>query len=96
MKYGHRGHNKPVKNLDTGECYVTSQNHGYAVSLEGTRLKPWFVNPDDSTLEGFLLPGKPVVAVQFHPEASPGPWDLGWVFDMYSDMVGRHAQGDGA
>ncbi len=91
MKYGHRGHNKPVRNLETGACYVSSQNHGYAVSLEAAGLKPWFVNPDDRTLEGFKAPGKPLVAVQFHPEASPGPWDLAWVFDIYARMVERHA-----
>jgi len=90
LKYGHRGQNKPCVDLKTGRCLVTSQNHGYSVdekSLEGTGLEPWFRNADDKTLEGLMHENKPCISVQFHPEASPGPVDAGYVFDLFSDLV---------
>lgn len=90
MKYGHRGQNKPVVDLASGRSYVTSQNHGYAVdaeSLKETDLKVWFVNADDKTVEGVRCSHKPVFATQFHPEASPGPYDTLWVFDMFTKEV---------
>ncbi|MEB3773345.1 MAG: glutamine-hydrolyzing carbamoyl-phosphate synthase small subunit [Desulfurococcales archaeon] len=90
MKFGHRGVNKPVKDLETGRCYITTHNHGYAVdpdTLGGAGLKPWFVNPDDGTLEGVKVRGAPVIATQFHPEAGPGPWDTRWIFRLFSRMV---------
>jgi len=90
MKYGHRGQNKPVKDLRTGRCYVTSQNHGYAVRRESLReanLREWFINPDDSTLEGAYHEELPVATTQFHPESSPGPMDTSWVFDLFVEAV---------
>ncbi|MFI5420402.1 MAG: glutamine-hydrolyzing carbamoyl-phosphate synthase small subunit [Nitrososphaerales archaeon] len=90
LKYGHRGQNKPCIDLRSGRCLVTSQNHGYTVredSLEGTGLEPWFVNADDKTLEGIIHPVKPCLSVQFHPEASPGPFDASYVFDAFYDKV---------
>ncbi len=93
LRYGHRGHNKPCIDLDTGRCYVTSQNHGYAVdakSLSGTGLRVWFVNADDGSVEGLKHVSKPVIATQFHPEASPGPRDTEWVFDLFAREVERH------
>ncbi len=92
LKYGHRGANKPVKDLETGLSYVSTQNHGYSVSIESLRetgLKPWFINIDDGTLEGVKHTSKPIMGVQFHPEAGPGPYDLTWVFDMFKKAVTR-------
>lgn len=90
MRYGHRGQNKPVKDLRTGRCYVTSQNHGYAVSRESLReanLREWFVNADDSTLEGAYHEELPIATTQFHPESSPGPMDTAWIFDLFVKAV---------
>jgi carbamoyl-phosphate synthase small subunit len=90
LKYGHRGQNKPCIDLKTGRCLVTSQNHGYTVdekSLVGTNLEPWFMNADDRTLEGLVHKSKPCISVQFHPEASPGPVDAAYVFDIFRDLV---------
>ena len=87
LKYGHRGQNKPCVDLGTGRGYVTSQNHGYALepkSLQGTDLKPWFVNADDGTIEGVFHATRPCIAVQFHPEATPGPMDANFVFDAFA------------
>jgi len=93
LKYGHRGQNKPVVDLFTGEGYVTSQNHGYAVdpkTLVKTELKPWFRNADDQSVEGLVHSKKPAIAVQFHPEAAPGPYDTEFVFDRFVEMVESH------
>ncbi len=93
LKYGHRGPNKPVVDLETGRCYISTQNHGYAVdasSLEGTGLRVWFINADDKTVEGLKSERLPIVSTQFHPEASPGPWDTTWVFDLYARLVEKH------
>ena len=90
MKYGHRGQNKPVRDLRTGRCYVTSQNHGFAVrreSLRDANLKEWFINPDDSTLEGAYHADLPIATTQFHPESSPGPMDTSWLFDLFAEAV---------
>lgn len=89
LRYGHRGVNKPVIDLTSGYCYMTSQNHGYAVdveSLKSTRLKVWFINADDKTVEG-VYSEKGVLCTQFHPEASPGPNDTSWVFDYFSKII---------
>ena len=90
LKYGHRGQNKPVVDLVSGRGYVTSQNHGYAVdpeTLPKTELSPWFVNADDKSIEGLLHATKPCIAVQFHPEAAPGPYDTEFVFDSFAGMM---------
>ena len=90
LKYGHRGQNKPVVDLISGRGYVTSQNHGYAVdpeTLSKTGLKPWFVNGDDKSVEGVVHEDKPCIAVQFHPEAAPGPYDTEFVFDRFTEMI---------
>jgi carbamoyl-phosphate synthase small subunit len=92
LKYGHRGQNKPVIDLSSGRSLVTSQNHGYAVSKESlseTSFEEWFVNADDETLEGVKHKSKRILGVQFHPEASPGPVDAGYVFDVFVRMLGR-------
>ncbi|GAB6148739.1 glutamine-hydrolyzing carbamoyl-phosphate synthase small subunit [Stetteria hydrogenophila] len=90
LPYGHRSVNKPVVDLETGRCMITTHNHGYAVDwdgLEGTGLKPWFKQPDDGTLEGVKTRDGLVLATQFHPEAGPGPWDAKWVFDRFAGLV---------
>jgi len=93
LKYGHRGQNKPCVDLRTGKCLVTSQNHGYSVleeSLEKTALVPWFVNADDKTIEGLIHEKRPCISVQFHPEASPGPIDAKYVFDIFLDLIRKN------
>lgn len=86
LKYGHRGQNKPCVDLVSGRGYVTSQNHGYSVdpeSLKATGLRRWFVNADDKTFEGLMHENGRCISVQFHPEASPGPYDTTYVFDEF-------------
>ena len=92
MKYGHRGGNHPVKDLQTGRVYISSQNHGYVVdadSLEAKKIaKPAFVNVNDGTNEGLAYEGKNIFTVQFHPEACPGPQDSSYLFDRFMEMMG--------
>ncbi len=93
LKYGHRGQNKPVVDLTTGRGYVTSQNHGYAVDrqkLERSNMKAWFLNADDGSVEGTLHRERPCIAVQFHPEASPGPYDTEFVFDNFVALMNKY------
>ncbi len=94
LPYGHRGVNQPVQDLLTRRCYVTSQNHGYAVRDDTLPpdWEPWFVNINDGTNEGIRCRGKPYFSVQFHPEASPGPRDAGFLFDDYLRAVGAMAE----
>jgi carbamoyl-phosphate synthase small subunit len=93
LPYGHRGVNQPVQDLLTRQCYVTSQNHGYAVrdSSLPADWEPWFVNINDGTNEGIRSRNKPFFSVQFHPEASPGPKDAGFLFDDFLRLVGATA-----
>lgn len=89
LKYGHRSQNQPVMDTTTGHCYVTSQNHGYAVdtaSLPDGWI-PWFTNLNDDTNEGIRHRDKPFMSVQFHPEAHPGPVDTEFIFDDFVKMV---------
>ena len=86
MKYGHRSQNQPALDLETERCYITTQNHGYAVkqeSLHGTDSKVWFINANDKTIEGIKHMSKPAFAIQFHPEAYPGPGDTEFLFDQF-------------
>jgi len=90
LKYGHRSQNQPALDLNTNRCYITTQNHGYAVeseSLKKTPLEAWFMNPNDKTVEGVKHKSKPVFAVQWHPEASPGPYDTEFLFDTFAKML---------
>lgn len=91
MKYGHRGGNHPVKDLETGRVYISSQNHGYVIDTENLDPKvavPSFVNVNDGTNEGLKYTGKNVYTVQFHPEACPGPQDSSYLFDKFINMMG--------
>ncbi len=90
LKYGHRGQNKPCTNLETGQTYVTSQNHGYGISpdsLQDSEFDLWFSNADDDTVEGIKHKSSRCIAVQFHPEASPGPYDCRFVFENLRDLI---------
>ncbi|GFI15136.1 MAG: carbamoyl phosphate synthase small subunit [Lachnospiraceae bacterium] len=96
MKYGHRGGNHPVKDLQTGRVYLSSQNHGYVVDtarMDEKTAVPAFVNVNDGTCEGLSYTGKNIFTVQFHPEACPGPRDSGFLFDKFIKMmeVGKNA-----
>ena len=94
MKYGHRSQNQPVVDLKTGRCYITTQNHGFAnekESLEKAGLEVWFANANDHSIEGIKHPKKPFWGVQWHPEASPGPTDTEFVFDLYLKSAIQHA-----
>lgn len=90
LPYGHRGVNQPVRDLQTGRCYVTSQNHGYAVREDSLPAgwRPWFVNINDGSNEGIRSATEPYCSVQFHPEASPGPQDTGFLFDDFLRLAG--------
>lgn len=90
LKYGHRGANKPVKDLTTGKCYITSQNHGYAVdpkSVEPAGFKVLFENIDDHSVEGLYHETKPIFSVQFHPEGGGGPEDTEFLFDKFINLM---------
>ncbi len=90
LKFGHRGGNQPVKNLDTGRVEITSQNHGFAVeksSLERAGGVVTHLNLNDNTVEGFRHRELPVFSVQYHPEASPGPHDAAYLFDAFVEMM---------
>lgn len=94
MKFGHRGVNHPVTDLETGRSYITTQNHGYAVdpaSLAGTGLSVTHVNLNDGTVEGMRHETLPAFSVQYHPEACPGPEDSLYLFNRFFDLMGARA-----
>ena len=88
---GHRGINHPVKNLSSGKSEVTSQNHGFGVSMEeikkSTSLELTHVNLNDDTVEGIKVKGKKAFSVQYHPESSPGPHDSRYLFDDFINII---------
>jgi carbamoyl-phosphate synthase small subunit len=89
MKFGHHGANHPVKDLDTGRVVITSQNHGFAVdpaSIPGT-LRPTHVSLFDGSLQGLARTDRPAFCFQGHPEASPGPHDIGYLFDRFAQLM---------
>ena len=90
MKYGHRGGNHPVKDLETGRVYISSQNHGSVVDtdkLDSAVAVPAFINVNDGTNEGLSYTGKQIFTVQFHPEACPGPQDSSYLFDRFIEKI---------
>ncbi len=89
LKYGHRSHNQPVKLVGTQKCFITSQNHGFAVANAslGADWEPMFINLNDGTNEGIRHKTKPFFSAQFHPEAMSGPTDTDFIFDMFLEKV---------
>ncbi len=89
MKFGHHGANHPVRDLDTGRVSITSQNHGFAVDADSlpANLRPTHVSLFDGTLQGFAYTDRPAMSFQGHPEASPGPHDIGELFDRFKSMM---------
>ncbi len=90
LKYGHRGANQPVRNTESGQVYISSQNHGYAVvndSVDTALARPLFLNVNDGTNEGLRYLQEPILTVQFHPEACGGPHDTEFLFDEFIRMM---------
>lgn len=89
LKYGHRSHNQPVREVGTNRCFITSQNHGFAVDTTtlGEDWEPLFINMNDGTNEGIRHKNKPFFSTQFHPEACGGPTDTEFVFDKFMDSI---------
>jgi len=89
LKYGHRGANQPVQDLQTGRVYITSQNHGYAVVADSLPAQAAlrFTNANDGTCEGIEYHNMPAFSIQFHPEASAGPLDTSFLFDQFIDLM---------
>jgi len=95
LKFGHRGGNHPVKDLTTGKIEITSQNHGFAVdasSLPASDVEMSHINLNDNTCEGLRHRKLPIFAVQYHPEAAPGPHDASYLFDRFMDTMSEHAK----
>jgi len=89
LKFGHRSQNQPCLEVGTKRCYITSQNHGFAVDAESLPAgwEPWFTNANDGTNEGLRHQNRPFMSVQFHPEAAPGPVDTNHLFDEFLQLL---------
>ncbi|HSG70386.1 MAG TPA: gamma-glutamyl-gamma-aminobutyrate hydrolase family protein, partial [Planctomycetaceae bacterium] len=89
LPYGHRSHNQPCVETATGKCFITSQNHGFAVDVKtlSKEFEESFINANDQTNEGIKHKTKPFYSAQFHPEACGGPLDTGWLFDRFLEQV---------
>lgn len=91
MHHGHRGLNHPVKNIITGQCEITTQNHGFGVDPDAVRnhanVEITHINLNDQSIEGIRLKNKPAFSVQYHPESTPGPHDSRYLFDNFIDMI---------
>lgn len=96
LHFGHRGGNQPVKDLETGRIYVTAQNHGYAVDADGLPdvLEVSHVNLNDNTVEGLRHRELPIMTIQYHSEASPGPHDSEYLFDRFVELIEAAQWGD--
>lgn len=89
LKYGNRAHNIPTLDLTTGQCHITSQNHGYAVdaSTLPSDFEQYFINLNDMSNEGMIHKTRPIFSTQFHPEAKGGPLDTSFLFDRFFENV---------
>ncbi len=91
LKYGHRSQNQPAIMMENGKptkrCYITTQNHGFEVKTIPTGFYPWFINANDASNEGIIHKSRPIMSVQFHPEATPGPQDTQWIFDFFLEKL---------
>ena len=92
LKFGHRGGNQPVKNLQTNKVEITTHNHGFAIRDLPAELEVTHVNLNDGTIEGMRHKELPIFSVQYHPEASPGPHDANYLFDRFVDLMQAYAQ----
>lgn len=87
LKFGHHGGNHPVKDLKTGNIFITSQNHEFVVCDLSDEVEPTFINVNDGSIEGIKHKTKPIYSVQFHPEANPGPLDMQFLFDRFLKII---------
>lgn len=83
LKFGHRSQNQPCLLSNSNRCFITTQNHGFAVGKVPRNFNTWFTNANDGTNEGIIHRKKPIMSIQFHPEATPGPLDADWIFDHF-------------
>jgi carbamoyl-phosphate synthase small subunit len=93
LKYGHRSQNQPCLLENSPRCYITTQNHGFAVSRIPDGFQPWFTNANDHSNEGIIHHNLPFMSVQFHPEANAGPKDTEWIFDYFLTMSSQRTLG---
>jgi carbamoyl-phosphate synthase small subunit len=91
MHHGHRGLNHPVKNIITGRCEITTQNHGFGVDADAVgkndNIEVTHINLNDDSVEGIRLKDRPAFSVQYHPESTPGPHDSRYLFDEFFTMI---------
>jgi len=87
LKFGHRGQNQPCILENNKRCFITTQNHGFAVGAIPKEFSPWFVNANDGSNEGIIHNKLPFMSVQFHPESTPGPMDTEWIFDYFLERI---------